>query len=244
MKHTLSVLGLTAGAVLALASGAAAQSPAPATDKFYVNVNIGGQIADRTLNTDVAMPLYDETATLTAEQKIGDGAVFDFGGGYRIYNDVHVGLTFTRFSNTQEATYTASVPNPVSFLIPARVTSGVVPDLKRTEFGIDPHVLWVTPLMDKLDASVALGIAIIHVSQDSLSNFSVPPGTQDVVLEATSESKTGAGLFAGVDFLYALTERFGAGFYLRYAGAEVTFDRGAKSKAGGFQFGGGVRVHF
>lgn len=243
MKQPLSVLGLAAGVVIALASGAAAQSPAPATDKFYLNVNIGGQFANRTLDTNVTKTVYDEPATLVGEQKIGDGALFDIGGGYRVYNDVHVGLTITRFSNTQEATYTASIPDPFVFNN-HKTTSGIADNLHRTEIGWDPYALWVTALRDKIDLSVALGLSIIHVNQETLSDFNVPAPTQNVDVQIVEEHKTGVGFFTQADFLYALTPRYGAGVYLRYAGASVDFDSGASSDAGGFQFGAGVRVHF
>lgn len=243
MKTTQHLLCLTAGILLITASNARAQAPAPATEKFFLNVNVGGQVAARTLGTTVTKPVYDETATLMATQRIGKGAIIDFGGGYRIWEDVFVGVTISRFSNTQTAVFAATVPDPLVTDRPA-ATTGTVDDLNRTEVGVDPYVLWVTPLLDKLDVSAALGVAIIHVSQDVLGDMDVPVPTQTVNAIVTSESATGTGVYAAVDAIYHLTPRYGVGGFARYAGAKADLPSAGETNVGGFQVGGGIRLRF
>lgn len=243
MKKTLFVLGLAAGASFVSASVVSAQSASPATEKFYVNVNFGVQSSTHDVITNASIPVYDETATLVADNKVTNGAVIDFGGGYRVYQDIHVGFTYTHFTNTQDGTYAASVPDPLVFDHP-KTSSGTIQSLKRSEGGFDPYVLWVTPLTNKLDVSGAVGLAIITVSQELIQDFTVPAGTQDVVVNRVKEKKTGTGFYAAADFMYNIAPRYGVGGFLRYAGANVTFDNGTETKAGGFQVGGGVRLHF
>ena len=91
MANTKTVLSLMAGMVLVAASRAFAQAAEPSTDKFLVNVNFGGQLADRTLGVTVSKPIYEETATLTSTQDVNKGFLFDFGGGVRIWGDIFVG---------------------------------------------------------------------------------------------------------------------------------------------------------
>lgn len=242
-----TVIGLLAGVALAAsASSASAQATSPATEKYFVNVNFGGQLANRTTITNVSKTVYDETATLDSTQPIGRGLVFDFGAGYRVWQDVYAGIVITRFSNTHSATYTASIPDPFFFssIVPPKTVNGITDELHRTEVGIDPHVLWVTPLRDKIDVAVALGVSIVKVKEDLLTDFTVPAGTQDVTPVLAAEKKTAAGLYAAVDFMYPLTPRYGVGAYVRYAGAKVTLPSAGESNAGGLMTGGGIRLKF
>jgi hypothetical protein len=241
MKKTQLLLCLAAGALLITASNASAQ--APAAEKFFVNVNVGGQLASRTFTSNVVKTVYDEPATLTATQKIGKSAVIDFGGGYRVWEDVYVGLTISRYGTSQGAAWAATIPHPlVTDAFAAR--SGVADDLGRTEVGVDPYVLWVTPLLDNVDVSAALGLSIIHLSQDVLGDMDVPQPTQDVTPLVTSESGTGTGVYAALDFIYRLTPRYGVGGFLRYAGASVDLPSSDDTTVGGFQLGAGLRVRF
>ena len=244
MAMKLYVIGaVTAAGLFAAATSAQAQAPAPATEKIFVNVNFGLQLADRTVNSSASIPLYDETATITATQPVGGGAVVDFGGGYRIWNDIYAGVVITRFSNTHSASYTTSVPHPIFFDQPKTAT-GIVDDLRRSEIGINPHVLWVTPLTDKIDLSVGVGVSIISVTQDLITDLSVAPGTQDATPIVVEESKSGTGIYAAVDVAYSVTPRYGFGGFVRYAGATVDLSASPEANVGGMQVGGGVRLRF
>ena len=69
----------------------------------------------RTLDMSSSQTVYDEPATLTASLPIGKGVVPDFGGGYRVWGNVFVGLTVSFFNDTGDAAYTASIPDPLFF---------------------------------------------------------------------------------------------------------------------------------
>src|SRR5438093_13738084 len=100
MANVKNVLGLLVGMALCAAS-ADAQPPTPATEKFFANVNIGGELATRTIISSASKIIYAETATLTSTQPVTRGPVVDFGGGYRVWGDVFAGVLVSVFSNTE-----------------------------------------------------------------------------------------------------------------------------------------------
>ena len=246
MSNAKNMLGLFVG--MALCAGSAhAQSPTPSTEKFFASVNIGGQLASRTFTSSITQTVHFETASLVSSQAVGRGAVIDFGGGYRVWGDVFAGVVVSRFGNSADASYSASIPHPVFFNNP-RTTTGAVNDLKRSEVAVSPHVVWAMPLTDKIDVAVAAGVAIIHLSQDLVGSFSVPLNTQDLTPITTTESGTAAGAYVAADFIYNLPTTwygiYGVGGYLRYAGATVELPSVTDAKVGGFQIGVGIRLRF
>ena len=77
-----------------------------------------------------------------------------------------------------------------------------------------------------------------------MSSISVPPGTQTTNPVKTTEEDTGVGVNIGIDGTYLFTRNFGAGVFMRYAGAKVDRTTVDGLSVGGFQVGGGVRVRF
>jgi hypothetical protein len=244
MKIMKNTLFLCAGIALLAATTASAQVASPATEKYYVNVNVGGQLASRTLGSSVVKPdVYDETATLASTQSVGKGVLVDFAGGYRVWRDVYAGVLVSVFGNTEDAAYTTSMPNPIFFNSPA-VVSGTTSGLKRREVGINPNVTYVRHLYDKFDVSLGIGVSIIRLSQDVLNDLSYTPPSQDAAPVVAKEKATGAGVYANVDFIYNLTPRYGVGGFVRYAGASVDLPSAPDQNIGGMQAGGGIRLRF
>jgi hypothetical protein len=225
------------------AASAHAQTPTPSTEKFFLNVNTGGELATRTINQTSSQVVYGETASLTSNQPIKRGVVFDFDGGYRVRSDFFAGLLVSTFNTTSDATFSASIPDPLFYNRPKTVT-GTLTGLKRTEVAVAPHITWARPLTDKVDLNFGLGIAFIHVSQDTASGFTVPNGTQNATILQTTETKNATGPFAQIDLVYSLQPKIGVGGFLRYAGAKVDLPSVPKANIGGMQAGGGVRLRF
>jgi hypothetical protein len=242
MANVKYVLGLCVGVALC-ATSAHAQTPSPATEKFFLNVNVGGQLATRTVNVTATKTVSEETATLISSQPIGRGVVVDFAGGYRIHEDFFAGLLVSFFGSSSDATTTASIPDPIFFNRPKTIT-GSTSGLSRSEFTIAPHVAWARPLSDNTDITFSGGFAIIHVSQELVGNFNVPAGTQSVEILSTKETGNGVGPYAQVDLIYNLKARYGVGGYVRYAGAKVDLPSVANANVGGMQAGGGIRLRF
>jgi Outer membrane protein beta-barrel domain len=241
MANVKYVLGLCAGLALSAVS-AHAQTPTPSTEKFFVNVNVGGGLATRTINAVARKTVFDETATLTSSQPIGRGVVVDFDGGYRVRQDLFAGLLVSFFSKSSDAATSASVPDQIFFNRPKTVT-GSTSDLKRSEVAIAPHITWARTLTDNFDITLSGGIAFIRLSQDIVGNFDVTP-PQTVTILQTSESGSAVGPYAQVDLIYNLKPRYGVGGYVRYAGAKVDLPSVTDTNVGGMQVGGGVRLRF
>ena len=241
MANVKYVLGLCAGLALCAAS-VHAQTPTPSTEKFFLNVNVGGELATRSLNAVARKTVYDETASMASTQSIGRGVVVDFDGGYRVRQDFFAGLLVSVFGKSSTATTSASIPDPIFFNRPKTVT-GSTSGLKRSEVAIAPHITWARPLTDNFDITFSGGIAFIHVSQDLVGNFDVTP-PQNVTILQTTETGNGVGPYAQIDLIYNLKTRYGVGGYVRYAGAKVDLPSIANANVGGMQAGGGVRLRF
>ena len=243
MKTMKRTACLCVGVALLAAKSADAQVPSPATEKFFVNVNFGGQLASRTLGATVTKTVYDEPATLTSTHPVGRGALVDFGAGYRVWGDVYVGIVVSRFSTSTDASYAASIPDPAVFNRP-RSSTGSESALTRTEFAINPNVTWVTALTDKTDVAVGIGASIIKLRQEVAGDFTVPLGTQSVIPIIVEEKSTAKGVYAAMDLMYSLTAKYGVGVFVRYAGGKADLLSAPSHNVGGMQAGGGIRLRF
>src|SRR5258708_13743312 len=143
MVNVKHVLGLSAGLAICAAS-VHAQTPTPSTEKFFLNVNVGGLMATRTINAIATKTVHDETATLTSNQPIGRGVVFDFDGGYRVREDFFAGLLLSFFNGSSSATTSATVPDPLFFNRPKTVTRSTRA-LKPTALASIPHTTSPAP---------------------------------------------------------------------------------------------------
>lgn len=246
MANVKYVLGLLTGIVIATAAAAQAQTPSPATEKFFANVNVGGQLASRTIDYSYVLPtlVNKETATLSGSQAVNRGLTIDFGGGYRVWNDVFAGLVIAWYHDSETAGTSTSVPDILFFNRP-KIVTGSTADLGRTELAIAPHAVWAMALTDNIDITFAAGISFVRLSQDIVGSFTVPENTQNVTLNATTETGSGVGPFAQVDFIYNLGKPLWAlGGFVRYAGAKVDLDTVQDLNVGGVQVGGGIRLRF
>lgn len=229
--------------IAAGAANASAQTQPPPANLGFLNVSFGAQPGSRDVSINLSQPLYLETATLTSAQENGSGAMFDITAGYKIRPSFGVAVGFSNFSNTSDATVSTSIPNPVFFDRPVAATA-TVSDLDHSERGIHLQAVWFMPVTDKIDVALSAGPSFIMVKQDLVSSMTVPAGTQTANLNVTSEKKTGVGVNVGADGTYLITRNFGAGVFLRYAGAKVDVGPVEGLSVGGFQAGGGVRVRF
>lgn len=243
MKLALRLLA--AAAVVGTAAPAFAQAPTPATEKAFLNVNIGGQLAKRTFSTTSTQTVYDETARLDATYPIGTGLLYDFGVGYRVFDNVYVGVSVSMFSKTGDATTLADVPDPIRYDAAKLDIPGTATGLKRSELAIMPQVIYTRAVTDKVDFSVGIGPAFVRLKQDVLSSFSVAAPTQNVTAVTSSETGTGTGIAATLDLTYDLSSHVGVGGFARFAPAKVDLpSAGGKINVAGMQAGAGLRLRF
>src|SRR5688572_4230926 len=81
MNRTMSSLALAVA--MTLAGGAQAQAQMSDGSKFFVSINGGVQLSDRSIASTSTFSIYDEQATVSATQPVSGSAILDFGAGYQ-----------------------------------------------------------------------------------------------------------------------------------------------------------------
>jgi hypothetical protein len=239
IKTGLFCFALCAG----VAPGASAQMTW--TDKGFANISGGFQSGSHTLATATTFDLYDEKATVATTQKIKGGGLFDVSAGYKVWQNLALGVGYSWSGSKGDASIAASIPDPVFFDKP-RAVAATAAGLKHTESVVHLMAVWMVPVTDKVDVGVSAGPSIFSVKQDLPSTLTViEPGPTVGAVAVSNASKTTAGLNLGVDVAYMLNKRFGVGGLARYTWGSVTL-AGASDKltVGGLQIGGGVRMRF
>jgi hypothetical protein len=246
MTRKARLLMLVTGLAVAAASEVAAQTPSEPAKQAFLNVNVGAQPAIRSIASSSSFQLHDETATVTTSQGIGNGAIFDINGGYRVWQNLAIGIGYsTLFSNPYDNTLVASIPDPLFFNRPKTVTV-VTTGLEHSEKTVYLQAVWIVPVTDKIDVALSAGPSFIRVRQELVlpSSVTIPVGTQNVNVATSVEERTAKGVNLGFDGTYLFTKRVGAGIFARYSGGSVDIPGAEGLKVGGFQTGLGIRVRF
>ena len=244
MNVTRIHAGLLAACLCAAAAPASAQQ-APFTEKGYAAVSGGFQAGSHDLSGTTTTTIYDESTTITSQQKVKSAPFFDIGGGYKITKTLAVGASYNWASSKSDATVSGKIPDPLFFDHPRDFTS-TLPDAKHTENVINLNVAWIDSLTNKFSVTVAAGPSIFMVKQDLISpTVTVSENPFAVQTTTTSESKTTAGINIGVDVTYLIGPKWGVGGLARYTWGSVTLPNTTKKlTVGGFQIGGGARLLF
>ena len=240
MSKTVSVLL----AVFTLAGVSTLQAQTSPEKKIrFVGINVGAQPNRRTVSTSTSFPLYDETAKVNANHRVGSGPVVGIAGGYQIWRRLVIGAEFTTFSSKGSAQAAASIPSPLFFNQPLAVNV-TVPNLERKERAFHLSAMWFAPVTNDIDVAFSVGPSAIHVSQQLVATGSVANGTQNLTLTPKDESGTAAGVNVGFEGIYKFTPRYGGALFVRYARGSLNLPDAQKVVAGGFQVGLGARVRF
>jgi hypothetical protein len=242
MKNTMMTVVSMTILTMASVSEVMAQGPPPAT-RGFANVNIGFQPTERTFSISNSFPIYGETATLSTGQEVGGGALFDISGGYRIRENLGVGIGFTAFSDTGASTGTVSIPDPLVFNRPVTVPISA-DNLDHSEQAVHILVTWFVPITNEFDIAVSAGPAFFSVSQDLVASVNIPTATQTATPVVTSEDESAVGFTFAVDGTYLVMRNVGVGAFLRYSGAKVDLPSVPDLSVGGFQVGFGARLRF
>jgi len=235
---TTCVLAACAAIVAATPAAARAQSG----ERAFVNFGAGAQPERDSLTASASFPLYDETATVSAEQHISNGPLFEVGGGVRVSRGLAIGAAFSTFGRPGDATLTASVPDPIFFNRPTTVSRDAS-DLEHKERSIHVQAVYFVPVNSKFDISLSAGPSFIHVSQE-LATASVGSGTQSVTVTSATETGNAVGFNAGAQGNYLFTPRYGVGLFFGYAGGSVDLPHASDFKIGGFRTGLALQARF
>ncbi len=242
---TKATILLTMGALLvaAGASPAHAQGQGTPVKSGFIALYGGAQPQRRTLTVTSTQTIYDETATVSSEQPIRNGALIQVGAGYRVRGPFALGARFSIFGRPGTSHVTAQVPSPAFYnQLEQRDRDGE--DLAHTERGIHVQAIWMRPVSARIDVALSAGPSVIRVTQDLTSSFTAPPGTRNITLVKTSEQANAFGFNAGFDGVYRLTPGLGIGLFVHYAGATLDLPSVADVKVGGIQGGLGLHLGF
>ena len=242
MTKTTTIIAMIGALTLGTALTAQAQT-APYEPVMFVNISVGGQFQSRDFSSVATFPLFDETGTVTANQTIGSGFVFDATAGHRFARRFAGAIGVSTFNGSGEAASVASIPSPLFVGKPTikNFSPEDYGDLNQTNVAINFQVVYMWPLSDRFDLQLSGGPTIIHVSQDIAS--ATPEENSTATIESQSATSGKAGN-VGVDLAYKLNNRYGVGGFVRYLGGQVDLPAVENFTVGGVQAGGGIRIRF
>lgn len=241
MKKTTTIIAMIGGLTLGSAFTARAQTPATTDSTMFLNISVGGQFQNHDFSSLTTFDLFNETGSVTANQTLGGGFVFDATGGYRVWPTIAVAVGVSTFNGNGDAAALLAIPDPVIRGKFTLVTSNYS-DLKQSNVAINFQIVWMAPITDRLDFAVFGGPSVVRVKQELAG--AVPSGSSAATaVESQTETTAKAGT-VGVDLTYRLNERYGVGGFVRYAGGQVDLPAVSNLKIGGAQAGGGIRIRF
>lgn len=238
---------LAVAGLVTIASSAQAQD-----ERLRVGFNVGTQVPSQTVNQEFTRTLYLEDAPISNTFDLSGGASFDVGGWYKVTNTMWAGVSFSSISRKADGDIDAQLPHPF-FFNRLRAAAGTRADLESKETGLHFGVMYVRPLMDKLDLGVFLGVSRFGVSQELITNIEIDeafPYDSAAISDADVVKATGSaiGFNVGADVTYRLTDMFGIGGLIRFSRGSVTLepepDEPVDIDAGGLTAGVGIRVRF
>jgi hypothetical protein len=208
-----------------------------------VTFGAGGQTASTDFSEVHSEPLNAEQKTWTADYSVKSGVEFEIGGGWRIWQSLFAGATYSRFHDSRKANVSAEIPHPFFFNQPRHVT-GESSALAHDENGGHISLSWIVPVSRRLEVSVFGGPSLINVSRQLVKDVQYGetyPYDTATFSQATVErvGKTSVGAHGGVDVTWLLNRQVGVGGLVRYSRASVDLSTPAGGSisvdAGGLQ---------
>src|SRR2546428_9282823 len=102
-------------ACLMLGSAFPAHAQPPSDSNMFLSISGGGQFQKRTFSETTTFSLFGDTGTVTANQTVGTGFVFDASVGYRVWHQLHIAVGVSSFRGTGAAAALVAVPDPLFF---------------------------------------------------------------------------------------------------------------------------------
>ncbi len=231
------------------------------TDRVFVNVNAGYQTASSGFEYRDTQTIFEEEASADVAADGKSDFAFDVGGGVRLFDNLGVGVSYSRYDTKLDSVLEASIPHPILFNMPA-VDSLEVP-LARKEDALHISAVYTIPVTSKFQIGLLGGPTHFRYEQEAISTFMIhlrldfPEFTidlRDPVL--TTLEGSAWGYHVGADVTYLFTDHIGVGGLVRYsrastdvenpleAGRTMTSNTSASLELGGLQLLAGVRIRF
>jgi hypothetical protein len=264
LMRTITPLLLVGALLAGLATDARAQTQ---QDRWFFNVNFGGQIQDESFTDSSTFLIYNEQGATASAHSFGGGMLFNISAGGLVWRDVGIGLSYSHNSNKNDATATVRVPNPIVFG-QFREASTTVSDIEHKEDVVHLHFFYQRRVTDKIKVLLMAGPSFFNVHQQIVTVnapadiIDSPPSYTTVTIKSATVTETKdspVGFNVGVDGTYDI-RRFnvpglgpvgvGVGLFGRYSGATAKFPtvegftRDGNPTAGGLQGGIGLRLGF
>lgn len=243
MHSMVSLRSLTFVLFTWLAVTLTAAVPARAqSSKFLVDLHAGAVPGATTFDSAKSFPLYDETAHVVTRQDIGGKPMFDVRVGYRLTPRIGAAVSISGAQAKYDGAAAATIPNPLVINRDATVTQEVT-DMARRELGYHLQLLYFVPVGDTVELTFGVGPSFVQVQQPVIT-VDVIPGTQKIDVSVPKNRETVTAVNIGVDAIYKITPRVGAGLFVRYLNGKKDFADIANVSVNGTAVGAGVRVNF
>ena len=220
--------------------------------RFTLGVSGGVQQAAEDVSDRFTFAKNVETETVDVTYPMKPWAFIDLAAGYRMWNNLGVGVAVSVTSGNGKAEVTASVPHPFFFNQPRTVT-GTENDIAHSETGVHLQLQYLVPATGHLHFILEGGPSWVNVEHEVVTDVTVtesyPYDTAAFGGAVTKSTKGSAvGFNAGIDVTWLFAESVGVGGVVRYTRADVDLKavegRSLTLKAGGLQGGVGIRVLF
>jgi Bacterial SH3 domain len=223
----------------------------PQRDRGFISLNGTYQRESTAFSATSTVSQFGETKAIVTNYGGVHSALVDVAVGGRVWSGLYVVVGATRAAQITDAALAASVPHPVLPNSPRTVTGSVFA-LRRWEAALHVDAAWSvdTPRVQVL---VFGGPSYFRLKQplvtDVIVNETPPFNTVTfagaTVVESTRSRVGGNG---GVDASVRVWKAFGVGAIVRYSEARIPFaptpGTTVTIKAGGLQYGGGIRFRF
>jgi hypothetical protein len=233
------------GAAMLLYAAPAAAQLLPWRDVVFLNISPAVQTGTRTVASNFTFDLYDETATVGVTRDVKGSSFIDLTVGAALLDNIGVALSFNTRSAASDGAVTGSIPDPISFDAHRNVTSSII-GLAHRETWIGIQGVYGIGLRPKLDLILMGGPALAKVEHDLATGATVTetPSGPTINVATSRQSESMWGFIVGADVRYLFHENFGAGGFVRFAGAKGTLSSGLDLEVGGLQVGVGLRVRY
>ena len=235
-------------------------TPAAAKNgRVYVDINGGFQATTTDFADNVVFTEFVEQGDFDATYTIDSGVIVDVGGGVRLPLNLGVGVGFSRFDKSNDASVDARIPHPF-FFNSDRSIAGSATNLTRTETAVHVQLRWFAPVPSGLSLSFFGGPTFFNVTQDLVTAVGF---TQTYPFDVASfasastgnQSESAVGYNVGADVGYFFSRHVGVGALVRFSRATVDLESQDEATAqivtglvlldlGGFHAGGGLRLRF
>jgi hypothetical protein len=221
-------------------------------ERVHISVNGAFQSSTTDFSDRFEFEKDLETGSTGVDYRVGSGALFDGGAGFRVWKNLGVGVAISIFDRTDNANTTTRSPHPFFFERPREVT-GEATGLSRSETAVHVQAMYLLRASGPLRIVISGGPSFFSVKQDLVSevvldeDFPFDTAGFGSVQKQTSKG-TAPSFNVGADVIWMFTRGFGVGGVVRFARTTVDLDaprdRTVSVDAGGVYTGAGIRLLF